>query len=263
MDNQPAIVVSADSADPTVQRAARELAEELELPVEAALAPLRQSISSPIHAFALALVMTDDRLELRDLASRSDKGLFADLASLHRAGSRARLSRKQPLGRAIGAKAETVLDATAGLGHDSMLLALMGYRVVAVERSAVLFALLRDGLRRALHDPTLKPKLQDHLQIVHGDARDILRAGRMHPDAIYIDPMFPPKRKASALAKKGVRMIRQMVGDDPDAADLVNLARQHAKRVVVKRPNHAGPLAGKPSINYAGKLVRYDVYIQT
>ncbi|MEE9338914.1 MAG: class I SAM-dependent methyltransferase, partial [Methylococcaceae bacterium] len=34
------------------------------------------------------------------------------------------------------------------------------------------------------------------------------------------------------------------------------------KRVVVKSPNYAEPLAGKPSDSFSGKLLRYDVYLK-
>lgn len=74
--------------------------------------------------------------------------------------------------------------------------------------------------------------------------------------------MFPPKRKASALAKKSIRMVRAVVGDDEDAADLLECARRIAgQRVVVKRPTDAGPLSGPaPASAIETKLVRYDVY---
>ena len=81
------------------------------------------------------------------------------------------------------------------------------------------------------------------------------------PDVVYIDPMYPPRRKQSALPKKEPRLLRALVGDDPDAADLARVALQvAARRVVVKRPGHAEPLLPDPDLAYKGKLVRYDVY---
>ena len=73
--------------------------------------------------------------------------------------------------------------------------------------------------------------------------------------------MFPAKRK-SALAKRHIRLVREIVGADPDAVELVELARAQAgKRVVVKRPTYAEPLGGPPDMTFDGKLVRYDVYL--
>ncbi|HSD97968.1 MAG TPA: class I SAM-dependent methyltransferase, partial [Sulfuricaulis sp.] len=81
-------------------------------------------------------------------------------------------------------------------------------------------------------------------------------------EVIYLDPMFPPKRKKSAAVKKEMRLLRDLVGDDPDAKELLEISRHVAlDRVVVKRPDHAPPLAPDPSMSLAGKLVRYDVYL--
>jgi 16S rRNA (guanine1516-N2)-methyltransferase len=211
----------------------------------------------------LVLAVSDERLELREPETRPGRGLSVDFSSLNprQASSRGGFSRRQPLARAIGKATQTALDATAGLGHDAALLACMGYRVTAVERSPIIAALLRDGLRRAMNNPALHEHLRDHLRIINTDARDVLRTQTTQPDAVYIDPMFPPKRKASALARKSVRLVRQIVGEDEDAADLLAVARQHAGRVVVKRPTYAPPLAAKPTMSFTGKLVRYDVYL--
>jgi len=95
-----------------------------------------------------------------------------------------------------------------------------------------------------------------------GDARQIIPAIDPPADVIYIDPMFPPRRKASALAKKSIRLVRRLVGVDLDAAELVAVARRHARqRVVVKRPPEAEVLAGPPEHSHGGKMVRYDVYL--
>lgn len=254
MVNSPAIVVTADSDAASVLQAAHQLARELGLAFE-------RSVKLQGTDFVLAL--GDQRLELRDGQTRPGRGLFVDFSSLisKSRGSHRGFSRNQPLARAVGKAASTVLDATAGLGHDAALLACMGYRVVAVERSPIIASLLRDGLNRALEIEELRDHLGDRLEIINADACDVLRARRFTFDAAYIDPMFPPKRKASALAKKSIRMVRQLVGEDADAGDLFAAARQVAKRVVVKRPTYAKPLADKPSISFTGKLVRYDVYL--
>jgi 16S rRNA (guanine1516-N2)-methyltransferase len=79
---------------------------------------------------------------------------------------------------------------------------------------------------------------------------------------VYIDPMFPPKRRGSALPPKAAQMLRELVGHDTDAAELLAAARSIARsRVVVKRPDHAPPLADPVDAQYKGKLVRYDVYV--
>ncbi|MCH7546844.1 MAG: class I SAM-dependent methyltransferase [Planctomycetes bacterium] len=210
----------------------------------------------------LVLAFRDDVTELRDEQVRPGRGMFVDYSSIDLRTGAGNLSRKQPLPRAIGKETKTVLDATAGFGYDAVLLACMGFEVQAVERSPVIAALLEDGLRRALLDEGLNRALGDRLRIQTGDSRDILEGMDPKPDAVYIDPMFPEKRKKSALAKKHIRLVRQIVGEDPDAGELLEVAMLHVRRrVVVKRPTHAEPLAGDPDLSFGGKLVRYDVYL--
>ena len=96
-----------------------------------------------------------------------------------------------------------------------------------------------------------------------GNAIDILVTLDVKPDCVYIDPMFPPKRKKSALAKKSMTVLRDLLGNDEDKEALFAQAYQAAtKRVVVKSPHHAEPLAGKPNESFSGKLLRYDVYLK-
>jgi 16S rRNA (guanine1516-N2)-methyltransferase len=70
-------------------------------------------------------------------------------------------------------------------------------------------------------------------------------------------------RKKSALVKVEMRILRQLVGDDPDAGELFELARAVARqRVVVKRHRHAEPLAPNPTHSHSDRTTRYDVYIR-
>lgn len=262
MVNRQNMMIVLESDDPARRLAAMALAETLGLTVRDASDSERANPQTAGDE-PLILALRSDGLEVRDAHMKPGRGLMVDFTEINprQASKRGGFSRKQPLARAIGKSTRTVLDATAGLGHDSALLACMGFHVTAVERSPIIAALLEDGLRRAMLDEDLKHALDDRLTIIQADARDILRRGSIRPDAVYIDPMFPPKRKASALAKKSIRLVRQIVGDDDDAADLLATAQLHAPRVVVKRPNHAKPLAPKPTAQIAGKLVRYDVYV--
>jgi len=81
------------------------------------------------------------------------------------------------------------------------------------------------------------------------------------PDVIYFDPMFPERTK-SALVKKEMRILKEVVGDDTDADEIFKLALTKAKkRVVVKRPKGAPHLNNQePSLIYKGKSSRFDVY---
>ena len=139
----------------------------------------------------------------------------------------------------------------------------MGYEVLCIERSPVMVELLQDGLNRlALQDWILKLNLQVP-KLINGNAIELLRALEVQPDCIYLDPMFPPKLKKTALAKKSMVVLRDLLGDDHDKDELFNVALNAAgKRVIVKSPDYAEPLGGRPNESYQGKLLRYDVYFK-
>lgn len=171
----------------------------------------------------------------------------------------AKLSARQPLLRALApARGGTVIDATAGLAGDSLMLAMIADRVIAIERNPVVFALLVSALHTARTGAlTMAGKIEPQ----YGDAIKLIPL-LPAADVIFIDPMFPAKRKRSALPPKAVRVIRNLVGDDMDDAELLIVARQHAlRRVVVKRPLHAPPLASDHVALHEGKIIRYEVYL--
>jgi 16S rRNA (guanine1516-N2)-methyltransferase len=241
------VVPGAD--DDGLRRRARALSQHLSLP-----------FSSAFNAApGLRLVVAADHLELCDERSKPGNGVTAAFPA-EAMGSIGRL-RREPLGRAFGRSVESIVDATAGLGRDAFFLAIMGYRVLAIERSPVIFALLADGVRRA-RECGFRDALSS-LEIRQGDACEILPALKPRPDAVYLDPMFPPKRKASALPKKEMQVLRRIVGRDVDADELFEVGRRVAlDRVVVKRADDAPHLRGqRPDFSQRGKLVRYDVYL--
>jgi 16S rRNA (guanine1516-N2)-methyltransferase len=199
----------------------------------------------------VVLSVVEGRLEARDAGTRPGHGLSVDFVTSGpdlRTGSGS-LSRKQPLAKAIGAKATTVADATIGLGHDALLLAALGYEITGIERCDPVAAVVADALERAANDEKLAP-IVARIALQRGDARDVLPG---------LDP-----RPRSALPKKEIQWLQQLVGVDPDSDALVEVAMSVATlRVVVKRPNHAEPLRAEPSLQFKGKLARYDVYLLT
>jgi 16S rRNA (guanine1516-N2)-methyltransferase len=154
----------------------------------------------------------------------------------------------------------SVIDATAGLGRDSFLLASLGANVTLLERSAEVHALLERGLETARAAGPELAEIISRMTLIHGDARDILP--RLHADAVMVDPMHPARKK-TALVKKEMRLLRQLVGTDPDVLDLMQAALAcNCKRVVLKWPLRADPIPElrKPSYQILGKTVRYDVF---
>lgn len=168
--------------------------------------------------------------------------------------------RRQPLGRALGVKAgesKHLIDATAGLGRDGMVLANLGCRVTLIERSPIVALLLRDALLR-----TVLPEVHERVEVVDADARSYLCTLATPPDAVYLDPMYPERGK-SALVKKEMRILRELVGKDPDASELLDAALTcGTPRVAVKRPRSAPVVDGPPPTHSIdAPNTRYDVYL--
>ena len=172
--------------------------------------------------------------------------------------------RGQALPKAIGmkgGKSPSVVDATAGLGRDAFLLASLGSEVTLIERSPEMHGLLADGMNRALQAGGEIAEVINRMTLLQGDAKDLLPT--MSPDAVLVDPMHPARRK-SALVKSEMRQIREIVGTDDDALDLMKVALASArKRVVLKWPMRAAPMPGiqPPSHQITGKSTRYDVFM--
>ena len=158
----------------------------------------------------------------------------------------------------------TVLDATAGLGEDSLLLAAAGFTVELYELDEVIAALLCDALGRARAVPELAP-IVARMRVTQGDSLVALReraeAGNA-PDVVYLDPMFPERRKRAAVKKK-FQLLHNLEHPCGNEAELIEAALGAGPRkIVVKRPIKGPVLAGvKPSYAILGKAVRYDVIV--
>lgn len=172
--------------------------------------------------------------------------------------------RGQALPKAIGMKSgnsPSVIDATAGLGRDAFLLAALGSEVTMVERSDEMHRLLAEGMERARAAGGEVAEVMARMTLLHGDAMALLP--ELSAEVILVDPMHPP-RKNSALVKKEMRLIRQIVGTDEDSVDLMRVALECAgKRVVLKWPQKANLMEGirGPSHQITGKSTRYDVFM--
>ncbi|MDM8566106.1 class I SAM-dependent methyltransferase [Candidatus Halobeggiatoa sp. HSG11] len=205
--------------------------------------------------FPFLLHLTEQRLELHN---QKTGPVYVDFVN-GKLGYRNKHGggRKQPLAKAIGLKHgnnPTVLDATAGLGRDAFILANLGCQVQMVERSPVIAALLYDGLQR-LGNPA-------NLQLIHQDAQNYLPISSPKPDIIYLDPMFP-HRKKSALVKKEMQILQTIIGADTDAINLLTIALNYAnKRVVVKRPKWATAINNvTPTFCINNVNTRFDIYL--
>ena len=171
----------------------------------------------------------------------------------------------EAISKAVGIKKghrPNIVDATAGLGRDAFVLTTLGCRVHMIERSKVIAELLEDGLRRACQDEKIGEMIKNSLSLTCRESQIELLQTPFEPEVIYLDPMFPQKEK-SALVKKDMRMLQEVVGPDEDADALLRLALTIAtNRVVVKRPAYANFLAEiKPATSIKTKNHRFDIYL--
>ena len=179
--------------------------------------------------------------------------------------------------RIKGMEHPKLLDATAGMGEDSLILAAAGFEVTMYEYNPVIAALLRDALTRAAGNPTLAECVA-HMRLIEGDSIESMRrlAARADeetgaagdsditvvPDVILLDPMFPTRQK-SALVKKKFQVLHNVEQPCVNEEDMLMAAiGLKPKKIIIKRPVKGPYLAGiKPSYSLAGKAVRYDCII--
>lgn len=176
----------------------------------------------------------------------------------------------QMIAKATGIKTGVyphILDATAGLGKDSFVLASLGAKVTMLERSPLVYCLLQNGLERAKNfaqdnDAELTTILQ-RMNLRKESSHAFLQSltAENFPDVIYLDPMFPEREK-SAEVKKEMLAFHSLIGKDEDADQLLLLALSKVNyRVVVKRPRKAPFLNNQePSFQLEGKSSRFDIY---
>jgi 16S rRNA (guanine1516-N2)-methyltransferase len=173
--------------------------------------------------------------------------------------------RGQNLAKAVGMKSNknrTIVDATAGLGYDSFILASLGANVTLIERSEKIHKLLQEGINEAKEYGGHISSIVNRMDLIFGDSKIIIP--KLSPEVILVDTMYN-ERKKSALVKNNMRLVREIVGSDLDQIELIKIALECTKnRVVVKQPRYTEPNdeIRKYSHQILGKTVRYDVYMK-
>lgn len=155
-----------------------------------------------------------------------------------------------------------VVDATAGMGEDSFLLAAAGFNVKMYERDVVVAALLKDTIRRAMEDEILS-KIVCNMELIEEDSIVAMTKLDYTPDIVVLDPMFPERQK-SGLVKKKFQLIHLLEKPCFDEEELLQAAvGTGAGKIIVKRPIK-GPYLGnvKPSYSIEGKVIRYDCIVR-
>ncbi|GAB6191782.1 class I SAM-dependent methyltransferase [Desulfocastanea catecholica] len=259
MLERSSISVSSTIDSPTILQKVIELAAKLNLPCSSTLAH---------RSTEFVLAYTHEGLQLLHMPPDTQKSVCLLFVDFVHGKNGYRLAQnctsKQPIARAAGIKPgfrPTILDGTAGLGADAFVLASLACRVTMCERSPIIGALLEDGLRRAAGEEKTAG-IVERLDLVQEDTREYLENTTETFHTIFLDPMYP-HRNQSSLNKQTLRVIRSLVGSDPDSAALLEIARERAEnRVVVKRPRKAPLLSEvRPSHVILMKNSRFDIYL--
>jgi 16S rRNA (guanine1516-N2)-methyltransferase len=174
--------------------------------------PLLDAATDPATCldYDALLVASADGLSLQRTGRAAPGPVSVDFGSArmrHRRGA----GHNELLGRAVGVGKKPVLrvlDATAGLGRDSFVLADLGCQVLMSERA------------RSSGDPWLQ-EASGRMSLWEGEARD-LPANRLSDiDVVYLDPMFPERGKSAAVKKEMALFQSLLEGSGRDADQLL------------------------------------------
>ena len=153
------------------------------------------------------------------------------------------------------------IDATAGLGEDSILLAAYGYTVELYEKNPIIVELLKDAMERAKKISELRDVIE-RMKVHNEDSIIAMQKIQFNPDIILLDPMFPERTK-SALIKKKFQILHKIENPCSDENELLSSAiKANPKKIIIKRPLKGEYLAGiKPDYSLKGNSIRYDCII--
>lgn len=222
---------------------------------------LSQHIGAPLSDVPgdeLTLVMDDTGLSLTGYGMRYQ----GDFSRMLKRVEKGRL-RQEMLVRIAKTKSEhpVAVDAAAGMGEDAFLLAAAGYEVYLFEKDAVIAALLKDAMNRAMEDSRLC-EIIGRMYLTEGDSLTLMPRLSVQPEIVYLDPMFPPRRKSGLIHKK-LQLIQKLEQPCADEAELYDAAVSlRPKKIIIKRPLNGALLADKkPGYTIKGKAIRYDVIV--
>ncbi|QRN41243.1 MAG: 16S rRNA methyltransferase [Neisseriaceae bacterium] len=194
-------------------------------------------------------------------SSQYKKMLVVDFSSnrlLHRIGR----NQGELILKAVNLKKHNqIWDATAGLGRDAFVLASFGGEVTMFERNPMIAAMLWDGIRRAKNIKLLVDIVQ-RMHLIYGSILDDHLVLPKLPEIIYLDPMFP-ERKKSACVKKEMIFLQKVVGEDSDCVQLFLRAKELGiPKIVVKRSKLAPDIEeGLINFSIKGQSTRFDIYL--
>ncbi|OOR88778.1 hypothetical protein B0181_07735 [Moraxella caviae] len=159
----------------------------------------------------------------------------------------------------------SVIDGTAGFGHDGLILASSGASVLMVEQNPVMALLLHHEHAKMHANPNWH-KLLQRITIRHQNFLCAEFTQTLHKaDVVYLDPMFPSE-SYSAKVGKNMQILHKLAAPPSadDEAQFFKMAQNclaQGGKIVVKRPLSAPFLAQRtPSQSIANDAIRFDRY---
>jgi len=216
---------------------------------------IRQTCRPPQLTEGAALWLDDQGLLLINAALQQPLRLNGTLLERRWQG-------RSMLLRACGATGGgcSVLDPFAGFGLDALTLVHFGCDVSACEQHPLVWLMQWEFAQR----------MGLRLGSVCGDGVSHMAEAHSTWDIVYLDPMFPTRRKR-ALPNLALQHLQQLARPNPtqtaaadralDVAHCLALARNLARRRVVLKRRPKDPVLGRPSHQIKGQAVRFDVYL--
>ena len=173
----------------------------------------------------------------------------------------ARAQHETHLKKAIGKtdRPLRILDATAGLLGDSMIMLALGHSVTAYEQSKILYTMLNNELNQLSEtDSNLL-----NFKLIDANVCET-NFNEKSFDVIYFDPMYPEDKASSARRSdlKKINSILEIEGlaSDPEST-FTYLRNIPSTKLIVKRPLKADAFEGSINYQITGKSVRFDIYL--
>ena len=153
-------------------------------------------------------------------------------------------------------KPKSILDATAGLGRDGFICALLGQEVTMVEENKGMCILIESALKR-LPNTSYFNDAKNRISVINADSSKI-KLNTEDYDTIYLDPMFSTQSKS--MSNKELTFLKTYIDQEQD---LVNtFLKKRYKRLVVKREkSFKSESTKKENIIYEGKSINFHVFI--
>ena len=208
-----------------------------------------------------SLVLQEDNLYFNFKKERALTPLKIDIQKGALGWRLARAKHETHLKKAIGKtdRPLRILDATAGLLGDSMIMLALGHSVTAYEQSKILYMLLNNELNQLSEtDSNLI-----NFQLINSNVCET-KFNEESFDVIYFDPMYPEDKASSARRSdlKKINSILEIEGlaSDPEST-FTYLRNIPSTKLIVKRPLKADAFKGSINYQVLGKSVRFDIYL--